>query len=298
MTYLKEIFKYDLEEGYTLARAENQVFSKYYGIYYINNSFEKSYDNVCSIIDRDDNCFWIIKDGKKIGGVIIEPNYIEGLFLIPPCLDEGIILKKLKKVLVEWSDISKPIEASVVNLHQIEFYKSIGFVRVESGRWMIRPTELFDITWENDFYVCSPNKENELEMGKVLYEAFENNEGLNFNYSLEEYTSWVKEYFDDNLGKGILNKASTLVYDKHTKELVGLCYISIWKEWPLISQIAVKPGYSGRGIGTNMIKKALTVLNEEYSAIRLYVDIGNNAEDLYYKLGFLKGSELINMQLI
>ena len=139
MTYSKEIFKYDLEEGYTLARAENQVFSKYYGIYYINNSFEKSYDNVCSI---------------------------------------------------------------------------------------------------------------------------------------------------------------TLVYDKHTKDLVGLCYISIWKEWPLISQIAVKPGYSGIGIGTNMIKKALTVLNEEYSAIRLYVDIGNKAEDLYYKLGFLKGSELINMKLV
>ncbi|WP_081496354.1 GNAT family N-acetyltransferase [Clostridium senegalense] len=63
-------------------------------------------------------------------------------------------------------------------------------------------------------------------------------------------------------------------------------------------QIAVKPGYSGRGIGTNMIKKALTMLNEEYLAIRLYVDIGNKAEDLYYKLGFLKGSELINMKLV
>jgi hypothetical protein len=46
-----------------------------------------------------------------------------------------------------------------------------------------------------------------------------------------------------------------------------------------------------------MIKKALSVLKEEFPVLRLYVTIGNKAENLYYNLGFLKGSEKITMKL-
>ncbi len=163
---------------------------------------------------------------------------------------------------------------------------------------MIRPTEEFNIMWREGFYANLPKRENQGEIGKLLYEAFENNVNLHSSYTLEEYTGWVKEYFDDYLDSDMLNRASTLVYDGNTNELVGVCYVSLWQEWPLISQIAVKPSYEGRGIGTKMLKKALTILKKEYPVVRLYVDIGNEAEEVYENLGFLKGLELTQMKLV
>ncbi|HCQ89062.1 MULTISPECIES: GNAT family N-acetyltransferase [unclassified Clostridium] len=300
--YSKEIDIYNLGDGYELQRAEQESFSKYYATYYglqkANGWFKKNYDIMRSIIDEEDECFWILKGGRKIGGALIKPNFIEGVFLIPPYSDEYEVLKKLKEILVYWSDFDKPIEASTVDSSQVELYEKLGFIKVESGRWMIRPTEVFNINWEDDYYVRSPKREDELKMGKLLHEAFQNNEGLNFNYSVDEYTKWVKEYFDSNLDVELLNRASTLVYDKATKELVGVCYISMWQEWPLVSQIAVKPSYAGKGIGTKMLKSALTVLNEEYPVIRLYVHVGNKAEELYHNLGFLKGFQLTDMKLV
>ncbi len=299
--YSKEINIYELGEGYELQRADHEIFSKYHATYYglqkANGWFKKNYDIIRSVIFEEDECFWILKDGRKVGGALMEPNFIEGVFVIPPFEDEYEVLRKLKEILVYWSDFDRPIEASTVDSSQIQNYEKLGFIKVESGRWMVRPTEILNISWDDNYYVTSPKREDELQIGKLLHEAFQNNEGLNFSYSVEEYTKWVKEYFDNNLNIELLNKASTLVYDKATKELVGVCYISMWQEWPLISQIAVKPSYAGKGIATKMLKSALTVLSKEYPVIRLYVHIGNKAEELYHKLGFLSGLELTDMKL-
>lgn len=297
----KDVMSYELVEGYKLERAEQQEFADYYAVYFqMKNAdgwFKKSYRIMKTIVGEEDEYFWIIKDDVKVGGILIEPNSIAELFMIPPYSQIDSLLERLKEILVFWSDTTKAIIADVIEPSLVENYEKIGFEKVDSGRWMIRPTEKFNITWEECFYIVAPKREDELEIGKLIHEAFENNLNLNKSYSLNEYTAWVKEYFDDYLDIEILNEASTLVYDKATNELVGVCYISIWQEWPLVSQIAVKPSYEGKGIGTKMIKKALTVLREEYPVVRLYVDIGNQAEKVYYNMGFLKGVELTQMKL-
>ncbi len=297
----KETSKYDLGDGFVLERVDYIEFSKYHSVYHglqkANGWFKKSFDIMRSTICKDDDYFWIVKDGIKVGGVLVEPNLVGELFVIPPYLDEYKLLKKIKEILVYWSDESKDIETYIVDPSQIDMYEKLGFIKTEIGRWMIRPTEEFKITWQDEFEVFLPKKENELEMGKLLFESFTNNEVLNHSYGLEEYVSWINEYFENNLDIEILNKASMLVYDKKTKELVGLCIISLWQEWPLVSQIAVKPGYAGKGLGTKMLKKALSVLKEEYPVLRLYVTVGNDAENVYNNLGFLKGLELVDMKL-
>ena len=47
-----------------------------------------------------------------------------------------------------------------------------------------------------------------------------------------------------------------------------------------------------------MLKKTLTILKEEYPVVRLYVDIENEAEQVYDNLGFLKELELTQMKLV
>lgn len=298
----KEILSYELRDGYRLKRADNKGFTDYYTVYsqmnIANGFFKKSYDVMRTVVDDEDECFWIIKDDKKIGGVFIEPNNIAELFIIPPYSNVDLVLERLKEILVFWSDTTKDILADIVQPSLVENYEKIGFKKVESGRWMIRPTEKFNITWGEGLYVNLPKRENQVEIGKLLHESFESNVNLHSSYTLDEYTDWVKDYLDDYLDNDMLNRASTLVYDGNTNELVGVCYVSLWQEWPLISQIAVKPNYEGRGIGTKMLKKALTILKKEYPVVRLYVDIGNEAEQVYDSLGFLKGLELIQMRLV
>jgi ribosomal protein S18 acetylase RimI-like enzyme len=298
----KETTKYDLTKGFALERVNYTEFSKYHSVYHglpkANGWFKKSFDIMRSVVCKDDDYFWIIKDNVKVGGVLIKPNLIGELFVIPPYADECELLKKVKEILVYWSDENKDIEASVVYSSQIDMYEKIGFIKGESGRWMIRPTEDFNVTWEENFEIVLPKKENELEMAEVLFEAFNSNAALNYNYSLEEYSSWINDYFKNDSDLEILNKASTLIYNKKNKELVGFCIISLWQEWPLVSQIAVKQSYAGKGLGTKMLKKALMVLKEEYPVIRLYVTVGNEAENVYHNLGFSKGLELTDMKLM
>ncbi|MGH4124130.1 MAG: GNAT family N-acetyltransferase [Clostridium sp.] len=298
----KETTKYNLGEEFALERVEYTEFSKYHSVYHglqkANGWFKKSFDMMRSVVCKDDDYFWIIKDCVKVGGIFIQPNHIGELFVIPPYSDEYKLLKKVKEILVYWSDRNKNIEVSVVELSQIDIYEKIGFIKGESGRWMIRPTEEFKVTWERDFNIVIPKEENKLEMAELIFQAFQNDVGLNSTYSVEERVSWIEDYFKDNSQIEVLNKASTLIYNKKTKELVGVCLISLWQEWPLVWEIAVNPSYAGKGLGTKMLKKALSVLQEEYPVLRLYVTVGNKAENVYHNLGFLKGLELVDMKLI
>lgn len=95
----------------------------------------------------------------------------------------------------------------------------------------------------------------------------------------------------------LMNKASTLIYEKKTNELVGACLISIWEDWPNVYDIAVKPSFQKRGLAKNMLKRALTVLKEGYPTLRLFVTLGNDAEMLYHQMGFLAGTETTEMIL-
>lgn len=107
---------------------------------------------------------------------------------------------------------------------------------------------------------------------------------------MEQQRSALENYFKHH-GTGILNFASSIVVDKATNQLVAACLISLWEDLPLISNIAVIPEYRGKQIASNLIKKALTILNKEYEVLRLFVSIGNSAESVYYNLGFFPGLE-------
>lgn len=95
----------------------------------------------------------------------------------------------------------------------------------------------------------------------------------------------------------MVNKASTLIYEKKTNELVGACLISIWEEWPNVYDIAVKPSFQKKGLAKNMLKRSLTILKKQYPTLRLFVTLGNDAEMVYHKMGFLAGTETTEMIL-
>ena len=293
-----DIKVYELEEGFTLEIADRKEYARYYAVYVQqedNIGFKKDFQQSLDVVAEDDICFWIKKDEKRIGGAFLRPNAVEGLFLIPPYNNSYKALSLIKKALMCWSDRSKPIEANVVNESQVEIYEKLGFRIVERGRWMIRPTEEFIVEWEDKFEKVLPSKEQTNEIGKLLHAAYVDDPFQ--HYSLEEITGFVEDYFKNNSHIDILNKASSVVYDKETKELIGVCLISEFNEWPLVYDIAVKKEYRGKGIAANMLKNSLTELKKDYPVVRLYVDSGNPAETLYYNVGFFPGIKVSNLSI-
>ncbi|MGH4124145.1 MAG: GNAT family N-acetyltransferase [Clostridium sp.] len=297
----KEINVYELSEGYSIHKAEWKEFSIHfatYEIFSINVWFRQSFDMYCSVLKDCDICYWIKKDGHRMGGVLLEPNYMNCLFLEPPYNQYDEVLNELRNILICWSDESKKIIVGGVKPQEIKYYQRAGFRTGKARRCMIRPTEEFNINWSDEYQIVLPTVEREMEIVKLFNEAFQGGVGDDGNSTIDKQQESVKYYLNDNLQNNLVNKASTLIYYKKTNELVGACLISIWEEWPNVYDIAVKPSFQGNGLARNMIKKALTVLKEQHTVLRLFVTLGNDAEMSYHKLGFLAGVETTEMFLV
>ncbi|MFE0556973.1 GNAT family N-acetyltransferase [Paenibacillus sp. NPDC058910] len=76
---------------------------------------------------------------------------------------------------------------------------------------------------------------------------------------------------------------------------MGVCFVSLWEDLPLIYEIAVAHAYRGKGLAEYMLRKVIRKLDRYYDVLRLFVTTGNRAELLYTKLGFLPGDELTSM---
>ena len=293
----KEENYYDLYYGFSLEKAVNTEYAKYHAAYLnIDIGFKSSYEQKCAVVGPNDNCYWIKMNNVRVGGAFLEPNQVEGLFLIPPFEDIFKVLKLIKNVLISWSDKSKDILATVVGPAEVDYYHMLGFRTSEIARWMMRPTESYFVYWEDKYEIRMPKIEDTEALGRFFFEAFENYVGKT-KYSLEERTSFVKDYFNNGTLNELLLKASSIVYDKETNELIGVCLISEYRGWPLVSDIAVKSTYRGLSLATRMLKKALSTTKEKYPAMRLYVLCGNEAESVYYNLGFNPGVKLTDLYI-
>ena len=205
-------------------------------------------------------CFWIKKSGCRIGGVLLEPNYMNCLFLEPPYNEYNIIIAKLKRLLLIWSDKSKSIYVGAVKPDKVKYYERLGFKMGESRRCMIRPTEVFYTIWEGEYEIVPVTKENKRDISKLFVEAFSTIGESQGKTNFEKQNESIEFYFDNNPENSLVNKASTLIYEKKTNELVGACLISIWEEWPNVYDIAVKPSFQKKGLAKNMLKRSLTIL--------------------------------------
>ncbi|MCY6370599.1 GNAT family N-acetyltransferase [Clostridium ganghwense] len=296
---------YELSHKYSIVKANPEEFAIYESVYgdKIYNRFAvKHWDLRLAIsldnpFAKDESFYWIKAGELRIGGVLIEPNVLSRLFIIPPFTNTFEIVKLLKKLLVKWSSSSKNIYAYQIPPEQSHYFEMLGFWPDKNRRWMMRPTEAFDFVWDNTIIVKTPQQNNNVEIAKLFYESF--NGDIDCQYAAkqngqectyEEYLDEINDYFN-NCTEDILLEASTLIYDKEEKKLIGACLVSHFEEWPLIHTIGVDPSYRGKHLATTMLKKALTVLKKEYPILRLFVTIGNVAESVYYELGFIPGTE-------
>lgn len=295
--------QYILNNGFMLIRANESEFGIHYAIYVdADEELTYSWNKLSHDTDWNENRFWIFKDNKRVGGVIIEPNFLSQFFVEPPyTVDKFSIISELHNPLLQWSDKNKKIFLYMIHPRDVDFYKRLGYRINFTRRMMIRPTERFeDIQWREDLIIKTPTIEDAAEVGKVLHESYTG--GIHYeefsNNTEEEEIGYSKEFIEKYISTNSI-QASTLVYDRNTNELIGVCLAGKndedGNEFSKISQVGVKPAYRGHGIAKSMIKKALTVLKDISPAAKLDVTVGNAAEALYYKMGFFPGVQSVSM---
>lgn len=304
-SWSKNMERYKLSEQYSIQRANPEEFSIYESVYgdkNINRFAVKHWDlRIAISLDnpfaKNESYYWIKQDEIIIGGVLIEPNVISRLFFLPPFTKAYDILKLLKRLLIKWSDSSKKIYAYQISPEQFEYFEMLGFLCDKKRRWMMRPTEVFDIVWDDGIITKTPSEDDKQEIAKLLYSSFKG--GIDYQHlinelrqepTIKDYLEEVDEYFDW-CKENIFFEASTLIYSKKENKLVGACLVSYCEEWPLVHAIGVNPNYRGRQLASKMLKRALTVLQGKYPVLRLFVTLGNDAESVYHELGFVKGTE-------
>lgn len=298
--------RYTLEGDFQIEKANASELSRFSAIYRKNNNwFRQSFEKLFSIFEDEEHCFWIIQDNQRVGGVIIKPNEMGWLFLIPPFCDRPKVLNLLVKHLMSCSNPDKMIFAHGVLSSELNDYFRTGFRPTSELRhfkdkemsnlpWhtscvMIRPTQSFEIAFD-DSYECLRPKANDIQaLGRFFCSVFDNGK------SLETYIEAYTNYFN-NCNEETLN-ASTVLIDKKSKEIIGACLISIWNDWPLIYDVGVHRDYKGKGLASKMIKKSLNHLNAHYPVLRLFVELGNHAQSLYHHLGFIAGEETTSLYM-
>lgn len=296
---------YDLSGGYLIRKAEPEEWGVFCSVYY--NMQYTGFFREEGFAGSRKNAFWIYKGETKIGGVRMSPNVIYHLFFIPPFNDSFGVLKQLKELLTHWSDRTKPIRTYEVLPDQVQLFARSGFWPDEFRcRWMQRPTDHFEVVWDDDLRIESPEI---LENGQGTKRFILENEIAHCDFdsfrggfeAVRRKKSSLEDFIpheDPNYANEILVQASTLVFDKNSGQLIANCRLCLQDNVAAVYSIGVTPAHRGKGLATRMLQRALTILKDKYPLLRLYVMEGNDAESVYFNLGFIPGvQEIQNMRI-
>ncbi|SHN78002.1 Ribosomal protein S18 acetylase RimI [Paenibacillus sp. ov031] len=273
--------------SYSLVAANQTSYAKYFATYRKNIWFRPSWASLQEMMLDASDCYWIYQNNQRVGGISLTSNELGSFFMIPPSTLTVDMVHFLKDYAIQNSGGQSKVDAYNVLAEHIDVLKSAGFEVLNTRKCMIRPTEKIENDLHTDCICIKPQLEHLPSIVQVMNESYRG--GMDEG-NLDTYRDDVSYYFEHNRQDELLNASSVLV-DKKTNEVVGFCLISMWENMPLVYDIAVKPGYSNQGLGRYMLYKAISHLEGFSPTIRLFVTIGNKADYLYTKLGFLSGEE-------
>ncbi len=292
----------DLGDNIKLAYQEPEVFSRYYAVYhgqkYGHYYFRSAPAMLVEKAKYIDSGFFIFKDNKMIGGVLLKPNFMADLFVIPPYTDYTYIGEKLLKYLKTISNKSEKILIQEVVEDYLPFYESKNCVIYEDGFWMIRPTESMNCIVPENYEGKAVVEEYREGIADLLIAAYTANPAIKSVDSKESYMQHVDSAIEYSKDNAALYNSSRIVVCKATNQVVGSCLHMEFEGLPLIMSFAVRPEHQGKGIGSYLIKNSINCTSITYPATRLFVYKNNPAIKIYEHMGFIRNRSLNDMYLM
>jgi len=263
LTFVIYIFKSNKDgaifmelEKYSIITADPVVFSKYYATYRQNGWFRPSWNVLNKMLHSSEDCYWVMLGNERVAGAYLPDGSIGLLIQLPFHPITAQLVRDVKTYILNTLNQSKDLYAYNTPPEQQFSFLDEGFVHVETRECMIRPTEERLLSLDEHFYYEVPCKEDLPMLVALLEEAYvENNHDRR---DVRTYTDETSYYFQQT-EPGLL-QAATILYHKKTKEIAGLCLVSLWEELPLIYDIAVRPKYRRSGLASFMLDRAISML--------------------------------------
>lgn len=292
----------DLGDNIKLVYKEPEVFSKYYIIYhgqkYANYYFRKSSSLLLEKAKLIDAGYLISKDEQVVGGILLKPNFMADLFIVPPYKDYEFIGDKVIKYLKKISDKNRNILIQEVLEEYLPFYESKGCTICEDGFWMTRPTEPMKAIVPENYDAKAISEDYKEGIAELLIAAYSANPAFKSVDSKESYMEHVDSAIKYSKDSTALYNSSRVVICRDTNQVVGACLHMEFEELPLIMSFAVSPEHQGKGIGSYLIKNSISCTSTIYPATRLFVYSNNSAIKIYEHMGFIKNKTINDMYLV
>lgn len=276
-----------------LVKADRDLFAVYQTMY-SNADIEMWYDWNRRLKDTKwtDQCYFLMLDGKKIGGAIVTDEKILNPFIISPFCDRvqfwNLLLKHSPHKLIQGV---LDIDSAILPM--------FGYIATSTFRLLCRPSDIIDISLPNGF-ICRPldMDKDAAEYGRVYVEShtgkflFEKYGGETHEEAIAEANRILGIYSAKNM--------SIVIVEKATNQIVAACTAGIAEYHALgfaeIADIVVLPQYNGRGIGKYMLGHIITQAYGTAPFVKLGAHMGNPSEYLYYQMGFIAGPRFTTME--
>lgn len=278
--------------SFSLVQADKDLFAVYQTMY-SNADIEMWYDWNRRLDDTKwtDQCFFVLSGGQKIGGVIITDDRIMYPFLISPFCDRVAF----------WSFVLKHSQRENIGgvlAKDARILLMLGYKVVTVNQVMCRPADILN-NHLPDGFVCRPidmTKQAE-EIGNVVIKGYkggicnEINGAATLKSAIDDVIDVLNIYSSTNFSHIIAEKASN--------QIVAICLAGIGRNYTHnyteIADICVLPEFRGIGLAKYMIGRVITDAYGTSPFVKLFVYVGNNAEYLYHKMGFIPGPQFTNM---
>lgn len=287
--------------SYQYIKAEKDLFAVYQTIY-SQADIEMWYDWNARLNDTkwSDDCYFVYCDGEKIGGALIAPNLVMFPFLIAPYCDRRLFWKYILKHARELS-YENEIQFKGMLTDDVAILMSFGVEIWRQRQIMCRPTDNLRYTLHDDFYIETPKKSDISEIANVLRKSFI--DGISYRVfgedDIEQVKTNIRDCYERYQGTNSLNQ-TVVVKRKANSSIVGGCIAGInpkmTNAFAGIDELFVLPEYRGEGLAETMLKHSITSAFPVTSVMKLHVLMGNPAESLYRKLGFVSGPRFTDMK--
>ncbi|TCZ69295.1 GNAT family N-acetyltransferase [Paenibacillus albiflavus] len=264
-------------------------------VIYSNSDIEMWYDWNTRLEDTKftDQCFWIMCDDNRIGGVIKINDTLMFPFIIPPFSDRQLMWRILLNCCEDIRNVNGVLQDDV------NILLSLGFKVNVIRQVMCCPTGVSkkSVTPKGlSFYYLDDSFEI-TKIKDVMKEGYR--EGIDYEIFgvpndekiMEDISYLLQVYKQRNL--------SIYVVNEQNQEIVGLCIAGISDKMPLgfaeIGELCVVPHYRNKGIAEFMLNHIKEAANTHTELVKLCVTVGNYAEILYKKAGFQAGPRFARM---
>lgn len=283
----------EIDLGINLVQADIDLFAVYQTMY-SNADIEMWYDWDRRLRDTKytDQCFFLMSEGRKLGGAIITDDAIAFPFLISPFSDR----MNFWHLLLKQSPRSKINGVLDADRNILPMY---GYKAKESGQVMCRPADVIVRSLADGFFCRELDIDKEAdEIGNAIVKGYSGgiDNQIHGEASIDEAIEDARRVLDIYAPKDM----SHVIVEKHSYEIVGVCLAGIGENYTHgyveIADICVLPQCRGKGLAQYMISRIVTQAYGIAPFVKLFVTIGNNSEYIYRQMGFIAGPRFTSME--